>query len=191
MKKTFPVAALFLLLSSSVSAETAQSISQLLKPPSITFGAFLSQLYERTNCHDWFGSNDNPNICSESIFYDSSENLIHIYFKVPPGYTWLENFNRLPMVARKKIFTDLLINTAVNMGIGVRDDMALNKTLIHSIPMQGEFLSMNLSEEGFRREMAERIVVHLATVKENQSYRITRDHQGKIILGGDAFKKLN
>lgn len=191
MKKTFPVAVLFLLVSSTVVAETSQSINKLLKPPSIVFGVFLSQLYERTNCHDWFGAQDNPNICSESIFYDSSENLIHIYFKVPPDYTWLENFNRLPMMARKKILTDLLINTAVNMGVGVREDMALNKTLIHRIPMHGEFLSAGLSEQGFKREMAERIVVHLATVKENQSYKITRDHLGRIILGGEAFEKLN
>lgn len=191
MKKTFPVIVLFLFLSAGVVAETGQPTDRLFTPSSSAMGIFMSQLYERTSCHDWFGSHDNPNICSESVFYDSGENLIHIYFRVPSDYTWLENFTRLPLEARKKIFTDLLINTAVNMGVGVRDDMALNNTLIHSISMQGEFLSTGYSEEGFKREVAERIVVHLATVKENQSYQITRDHQGNIILGGEAFESLH
>ncbi|WP_455198857.1 hypothetical protein [Kaarinaea lacus] len=191
MNKTFPIVLLNLLLTTSVFAEPGQHPSQFLKPSAGVFNLFLNQLYEQTYCRDWFGPGENPAICSESISYDSDQNLIHIHFKVPPDYTWLENFTQLPMMARKKIFTDLLINTAVNMGVGVRDDMLLSNTLIHSIPIHGEYVSTGFSEEGFKKEIAGRIVVHLATIKENQLYHATRDHHGKIILGGDVFDKIN
>ena len=191
MKKTFPAVLLTLFLTPGVFAEPGQPVDQLYKPSASVFEVFLNYLYKQTNCRDWMHRNKNPSICSESISYDSNQNLIHIYFKVPSDYIWLENFTRLNMEARKKILTDLLINTSVNMGVGVRDDMVLSNTLIHNIPVHHAYVSSGISEEGLKKEIAGRIVVHLQTVKENMSYKVTRDQQGKIILGGDAFGQLN
>ena len=182
---------LILSLASNVFAEPGQPIDQVFKPEASVFEVFLNRLYERTHCHRWVNRNNAANVCSESISYDSKENLIHIYFKIPPDYIWLENFTRLSMEARKKILTDILINTSVNMGVGVRNDMVLSNTLIYSIPVHRAYVPTGLSEESLKREIAGRIVVHLQTVKENMSYRITRDQEGKITLGGEAFNLLN
>ena len=191
MSKTFPMVLLMLSLAPGAFAEPGQPNDHVFKPAASVFEVFLNRLYERTHCHRWANRNSDDKVCSESISYDSNENLIHIYFRIPPDYIWLENFTQLNMEARKKILTDILINTSVNMGVGVRNDMMLSHTLIHSIPVHRAYVPTGLSEEDLKKEIAGRIVVHLHTVKENVSYRITRNHEGKIILGGEAFNQLN